>query len=130
MTYFPDLSPYSYVARTASEHERNVGWLDAQHPFTTGDVPDIVLSKISALCRIPVNQTRGYHFCELCPQHKEPYTIERDGNKLTLGSAEIRVRGSGGIEYACPNLIYHYIKDHRYAPPQEFLHAVLSLPEP
>ena len=28
--------------------------------------------------------------------------------------------------YAAPNLIYHYVKEHRYLPPMEFINAVLS----
>jgi hypothetical protein len=44
-----------------------------------------------------------------------------------LGSAEIRVPGKSGIQYACPNMIYHYLQDHNYRPPDEFITAVLEL---
>jgi hypothetical protein len=43
---------------------------------------------------------------------------------MVLGSAEIRVKGAGGKVYAAPNLIYHYMKDCGYLPPQEFLGAL------
>lgn len=39
-------------------------------------------------------------------------------------SAEIRVPGRNGKTYAAPNLIYHYMKDCGYLPPQEFLEAL------
>lgn len=47
--------------------------------------------------------------------------------KMLLGSAEIRVPGKGVKSYAAPNLLYHYIKDCGYLPPQEFLDAVNSM---
>jgi len=58
-------------------------------------------------------------------------TAERDRCRQQImgvvGSAEIRVKGDNGIEYACPDLIYHYIRKHRYLPPQEFLDAMTSI---
>lgn len=40
-----------------------------------------------------------------------------------VGNGEIRV-GSDGITYAAPVLIVHYIKDHGYLPPAQFLEAI------
>ena len=34
------------------------------------------------------------------------------------------------ILYAAPNLIFHYVRDHAYKPPQEFIDAVLTGPAP
>jgi hypothetical protein len=48
---------------------------------------------------------------------------------MLLGSAEIRVPGKDGKVYAAPNLIYHYIKDCGYLPPQEFIDAVALMPD-
>jgi hypothetical protein len=45
---------------------------------------------------------------------------------LSLGSAEIRVPGSGGRIYAAPDLIYHYVEAHGYRPPDEFVEAVMA----
>ncbi len=45
----------------------------------------------------------------------------------SICSAEIRVLGKNGKSYAAPNLIYHYIKDCGYFPPQEFIDAVKAL---
>ena len=30
------------------------------------------------------------------------------------------------VIYAAPDLIYHYVKEHRYLPPTDFINAVLS----
>ncbi len=43
---------------------------------------------------------------------------------MLLGSAEIRVPEKAGKTYAAPNLIYHYMKDRGYLPPQEFLRCL------
>lgn len=125
MTYFADLTPYCFLLDLANGNELNVGWLDDEHDFPRGPVPDKVLEIIFELCRSPVNQTRGTHCCQLCPQSKPGYIAVRNGTTITLGGSEIRVKSKGVIEYASPNMIYHYIKDHAYQPPQEFIDAVL-----
>jgi len=51
-------------------------------------------------------------------------------DKLFLGMAEIRVFAKSGKIYAAPNLIYHYVKDHSYAPPDPFVEAVLTTSRP
>lgn len=43
---------------------------------------------------------------------------------LRVGSAEIRVFYQGKT-YAAPNLLYHYVVEHHYQPPSEFIEAVL-----
>lgn len=50
--------------------------------------------------------------------------------RLLLGSGEIRVFNSAGDVFAAPNLIYHYILQHHYRPPDEFLRAVEHGPRP
>ena len=56
--------------------------------------------------------------------------MRRGNDELWLGSAEIRVFSNEGVTYAAPNLIYHYIVDHHYLPPEEFIRAVLEGPLP
>jgi hypothetical protein len=43
--------------------------------------------------------------------------------EFTQSNGEIRVP-HGGITFAAPVLIVHYIEEHRYLPPAEFLKAV------
>jgi hypothetical protein len=47
-----------------------------------------------------------------------------------LGYSEIRVIGPSGQSYAAPSLIYHYINQHRYKPPDVFLAALRTGPRP
>lgn len=46
-----------------------------------------------------------------------------------MGSADIWVPGVDAV-YNAPNLIVHYIRHHRYRPPECFCAAVLNCPEP
>jgi hypothetical protein len=48
------------------------------------------------------------------------------GREYTLGSAEIRVPSGNGTIYVAPNLIIHYIREHGYRPPDEFIRALLT----
>jgi len=34
------------------------------------------------------------------------------------------------VLYAAPALIYHYVVEHDYKPPQEFIDAVMTVPQP
>jgi len=57
------------------------------------------------------------------------YFLTRDGKEIYLGNGSIEVSASEeGVVYHAPTLIYHYIVDHQYLPPQEFIDAVLRLP--
>ena len=127
MAYFADLTPYSYIRGAARENERNIGWLDSDHSFAQGPVSERVLATVFTLCKAPVNQTRGFHPCVFCSSGPAGIQATYDGTTLLLGSAEIRVPSRAGLVYAAPNMIYHYIKDHHYQPPQEFIDAVSEL---
>lgn len=135
MTYFEDLSPYSYMPNRKKPYflpeVLNVGWLDGTQGYSQGDVPASFAEKLWAYCRVRVAGTRGMHTCEICPEGTFGFRARRGEEELWLGSAEIRVFGTGGIVYAAPNMIYHYVVDHRYRPPEEFVQAVLeSNPSP
>lgn len=126
MTYFADLSPYSYWP-TGGENAVNVGWLDGAHEFPTGEVPEGVVSALLRLAlKDMVNRTRGFHRCELCTEPDYPVKMEVDGQELALGSAEVRVKGTDGTVYAAPTLIAHYISEHGYRPPAPFVEALLE----
>jgi hypothetical protein len=125
--YYPDLTPYAYLQERPDENVVNIGWLDAGHEYPRGSVPDAFLARLFDLCASPVNRTRGYHLCPFCAVKKMGLPAALGGRKVTLGSAEIRVPASDGKAYAAPDLIFHYVRDHEYQPPDEFVDAVLSL---
>jgi hypothetical protein len=145
VAYFADLTPYGYwVSSLSYSPERdepwpglplvNVGWLDTDHPFPTGPVPDGLLVKLDELAKARVMQTRGHHYCQLCIRDLggEPQleSLDLDARidlyvSLPRESAEFRVKGDG-VVYAVPQLALHYIDAHQYQPPAEFCDAVMT----
>jgi hypothetical protein len=164
MTYFADLSAYSYGPRPGLE-ALNVGWLDANHEFQTAVPSEELLDALWHFIKTaPVLKMRGSHLCELCPRdpdfpdrlrslqarmrdpadplHHVPFgqipwpedarsrsvRVRRGDEQLTIGSAEIRVFGQR--IYAAPTLIYHYVLEHHYQPPNDFVRGLLDGPRP
>lgn len=133
MTYFKDLTPYSYskfLAYPSSEKLWNVGWLDRVEPFDKGSVDPELIAKLLLLCKCPLNMYRGWHGCQFCPEY--PTKVTDSDGECCLGDGEIRVWSKNGRTYAAPNLIYHYVATHQYRPPDEFLNALreMELPYP
>ena len=137
--FYKDLTPYEHLSTNPCEplyfaykamqnRVLNVGWLDDGCSFATGPVKTETLEKLIELSFASVNAYRGVHFCSFC-SYEDPPIIECQGKRMRLGNAEIWVPGKDGIVYAAPNLICHYIRDHSYLPPTEFLLAVDDLIE-
>ena len=122
MTFFTDLSPYSYDSSAATGSVLNVGWLDARFGYPQGDVPPEFIERLWAFCRVPTLVTFGFHVCDLCHgSTRTPVKAVRGSESILLGFSEIRVFGADGKVYAAPNLIYHYVTEHGYRPPEEFI---------
>jgi hypothetical protein len=104
----------------------NVGWLAIEYPFAKKKACEELLDALFETCLRTVNQTRGFHECQFCDAPTFGVEVSRNDQRTGLGSAEIRVEGKGGIRYAAPDLIYHYVAEHDYDPPKEFVEAVLQ----
>jgi len=142
MTYFPDGVPYTYGKDSvpAEWFRENLldpfggklvcaGWLDAKYPVRTGEPPPRFVEKLAWLCVNDLHAgMRGFHSCNLCPPGSSWVNVLRDGRKHLLGTAEIRVR-TPHFTYAAPNLVLHYVVDHHYLPPDDFVEGVLAAPE-
>ncbi|MFG1917190.1 hypothetical protein [Micromonospora sp. NPDC048898] len=137
MTYFADLTPYTYLERheddqwPSDEQGKdlpllNVGWLDAAHPYPTGAPPHGLVPALTELAKTRVRQTRGHHYCEICVRDMGEGAREaiRQG-MIARESAEFEVRGDG-VVYAAPQLLLHYVTAHEYLPPAEFCTAALA----
>lgn len=131
MAFFADLSPYSYDHTEPNPKVLNIGWLGEGQPFSQGPVARPFFRVLLRLTESPVNLYRGTHECEFCElphnsiQHLWRYRDRRA--RVREGNGEIRVPGLNGIIYVAPVLIVHYIAEHQYQPPQEFIDAVLQL---
>jgi hypothetical protein len=135
MAYFPDLSPYAYGYRL-HPGVVHVGWLDGTHPFSKGFVESRLIEKMKLLAEKPVELYRGFHVCELCvapPDLEKTIMTNRvvvDPNcswekwvAQRCSNGEIRVV-YGGVTFAAPVLIVHYVEEHAYLPPAQFLKAI------
>ena len=153
MATYPDLSPYVYSEPTNYRHLRpgtarydqqrivnqlirtavNVGWIGPEEPFATGgDCPPEFLERLRRLGERAQLAHRGYHVCELgsCQQfsfENPGPAADRAPHTLMPGSGIIFVPGNRGRSYAAPNLIPHYVRDHQYRPPEEFIDAVMAI---
>jgi hypothetical protein len=135
MTHFLDLSPYAY-GRGSHPGVVHVGWLDGIHPFPQGTVDVRLIEKMKLLAAKPVELYRGFHVCEVCaepdlakttlpPHHVVLDTNSPHGKWLNSrkSNGEIRVSHEG-VTFAAPVLIVHYIEEHGYLPPAQFLKAI------
>jgi len=138
MTYFKDLTFFRYSDATWAFNEGipyiflNIGWLDSEHPYTTGEPreKDLLTYVLSRHCEFPVNMCRGTHRCHFCQFPPDcykavPEPLMHHGKQINVGNGEIFIRGMNNLVYVAPTMIYHYIRDHNYNPPEEFVDAVL-----
>ena len=130
MTYYADLTAYEYNGADAAPNVLNVGWLSAGHCFERAEPTAAFVAALRELVAAPTNLFRGSHLCEFCPA---PPILESPGGLRmihpapgTTGNGEIRVMGDGDVTYVAPTLILHYVEKHHYAPPREFVRAVLN----
>lgn len=112
VSYFPDLSIHTYTAREPEAGVINIGWLGKGNQFALGNTPPAFAAALKELCAHPVKPHRGFHVCEYC--------------KNNSGNGQIRVRNDEGVWFAAPTMIYHYVTEHQYRPPDQFVDCVLN----
>ena len=129
MAYFEDLTPYRYSVGGAITKEfpgaLNIGWLDREHPFSTStESPDSqLLRRLLAHTALYVCMMRGYHRCHFCPGAPEDgarLSLRIGDHELSLDNGEVLVVGSDGQAFRAPVMLYHYITEHHYRPPEIF----------
>jgi hypothetical protein len=99
------------------------GWLHPDHSFPQGTVPPEFLARLREFARqwgssieaLGWGAAGGYHTCEFCGK--------------AWGSGTIGVPAGDRLFYI-PEMIAHYVEQHEYAPPAEFIAAVLACPLP
>jgi hypothetical protein len=119
--YIPDLETRSPVTR--GSWVRAIGWLAQNEAVPTGVSPHAFADRLRHLCSASFQSAEalgwpvaaGLHVCELCG------AFQAGGN--------IGIPGPG-VLFVAPEMIHHYVSAHAYRPPDEFVLAVLSCPEP
>lgn len=130
MAEYPNFSRYSYFEEFYRPNTVNIGWIDLSKPFAKKKPPLSLVRRLLDYAKVSVALARGAHFCELCGSSSYAEGFGDEEVRLFLGKAEMRVFSQAGIIYAAPNLIYHYVADHHYAPPEEFVEAIFACPAP
>ncbi len=130
MAWLADLSPCSdpgeYGALVLA-----VGWIDHLHPYTRGPVSPRFVDQLVRLLEDPwqPRQTLGWHDCTLCRLSRGPRTFESEGRVVKLGVNNLFVPAPEAQRlYIAPSSILHAMDAHEYAPPEEFVRAVLRCP--
>ena len=124
MTYFKDLSKYTYQSNQQYENQKivNVGWLDIKNDFPTGNLDIDVLNTLKKLSEKPKNICRGFHECDICispnteTEFKEIFIREKGNGEIHITDIE--------TTYIAPVMIVHFIEKHNYLPPIEFINAI------
>jgi hypothetical protein len=121
MTYYPDLGKESYSL--TGEHIRAVGWLSKDHDFPKAEPdPEFVQAlepfiKYADCCELYFNVGlhMGHHICEFCGGATSYFEL---------------LIPSGDLLSAASEIILHYVTEHNYSPPCEFVEAVKLCPAP
>ena len=103
---------------------RAVGWLGTTIPYM-GDVPPECLRRLEAAYRYHIHfadGTWGWYECQICIRQMGAMGDKLDFSRL--GENHFLVRHQEVI-FMAPRLITHYIRQHSYRPPDEFVDAVL-----
>jgi hypothetical protein len=116
MSHVPDM-------HTDESGDIFVGWLHPDYPFPQADpAPDFLArlkefaerSRESAVA-LGFGAAGGIHTCEFCGR--------------AHGTTNFGVPAGDRLFYS-PEMILHYVEEHRYAPPAEFVAATLASPLP
>lgn len=113
-SYFQDLTPYAYGRIDRDRECLNIGWIGKDENFTTGETSEEFLKKLEEVEKsdeFTSERHKGFHRCELCGDLMGTQVKKISGEKC----------------YKFPSKISHYVKDHNYKPPQEFIDAIMSL---
>jgi len=119
MSYFADLTPHTYTP-TDGLKMLNIGWLDKAYPYARGSTSVKFREALKILCERPIRLHRGFQPCDFCPGKV------RRLHKPSLGNGQIRVLGMNGIWYSAPTMIHHYVVEHEYLPPFEFVESIMN----
>jgi hypothetical protein len=102
-------------------HTKCVGWLSGTQPYSQGETSEDFQSALAEHVATAWQNAyaMGVHQCELCS--------DLPGAKKVCDSLNLYIPTDDCLYYA-PSMILHYVLDHKYRPPDEFIAAVLASP--
>lgn len=121
MSYFPDMGRRSMVA--VGDHIRAIGWLHPDHLYAKGVVSEDFLSRLRKFADRSGRSGEALYFAWPVGAHTCEFCREAHG----VGNFGVP---SDGLLFVAPEMIVHYVEEHGYRPPAEFVAAVLRSPLP
>ncbi|MEJ2046123.1 MAG: hypothetical protein P8X74_19245 [Reinekea sp.] len=131
--FFKDGSLYSYKMSNSIDRVLNIGWLSIDQVFSTGEFPQEFMDKLTQIIcgnakfDAHFNLIRGIRSCDFC--NKTEVILKCGAGEMPLGMSEILIPHGRekGYFFAAPSLVVHYILEHGYIPPSEFIESVLAV---
>ncbi len=97
-----------------------VGYLSFDEPFEKGEVSTNFLNKLKILWgEGGVSGSMGHHECEFCIDEGNYKNRGMSCQEKTLVDRENK------IKYLFPEMIFHYITEHKFKPSNEFIEFVM-----
>ncbi len=97
-----------------------VGYLDSSESFEKGEVSNNFLIKLRVLWSEGIILgSAGHHECEFC---EGGYGT---GERATSSSEKTLTDQENKIEYIFPEMIFHYITEHKFKPNKAFIEFVM-----
>lgn len=133
MSWYEDLSPCEYFGPEHASGLKAIGWLEEGRTFPQGKTDPRFVHKLVLLLSEAsvVDRSTDPHYCSLCSFSRGPSEFrlwQSPGMPaVPMGNRNLSVPGRGFL-YIAPSLILHYIDAHQYAPPEEFVKAILECP--
>ena len=132
MSYFRDLELCRYHSGPFDSSNWNcpllsIGWLERTEDYVQENFDHREIVKTISLLRNGFKRDfsgynfRGLHACSLC---------KNDEDLLLINSYVNLFIPSESCVFVAPGAIDHYITEHMYKPPEEFLNALLRCPNP
>jgi hypothetical protein len=85
VSYFADLTPYSYRQLSEAAKRAHIGCLDSNHAFERDDLPAEVIARIEEMCKSPLRRIRGWQNCPICQKYLVTHRLQ-DRRQMTLGT--------------------------------------------
>jgi hypothetical protein len=141
--YYPDLSQYEYSKaklkkKIIIKHSLgddysfyNIGWLSVDYVYTRGKTNNNFHEKLFSLCIYGTNLMMGIHYCDFCNKKGTVFEdlrkpqVEFNNELINLGGSEVFVIKDKTV-FIAPSMVLHYVLDHEYLPPDEFIDALMQ----
>lgn len=140
--YHPDLQPYC-IGDHIYPKLLSIGYLDFHHDFLQGDVDKALIDKLAYLTSL-ADENYLYNFEKApatalivhtgyvrrglpyrCPFCKLEIHLQYGDVETILGYNHMNLLNTiADYVYVFPTLLHHYINEHQYVPPTEFLETL------